>query len=127
MRLSFARNTAHGLIIIVLFLGPGNHTCLAGGLNPNKSLNQYVHDVWTADNGLPQNSIEAITQSQDGYLWLGTQEGLCRFDGARFVSFHKGNTEQITNNDVRALLRDRSNNLWIGTFGGGVVRYHDDA
>jgi ligand-binding sensor domain-containing protein len=50
-------------------------------------MSQYVHDVWTTNDGLPQDSINAIAQTPDGYLWLATQEGLARFDGMTFTTF----------------------------------------
>ena len=53
----------------------------AAGIDPAIPPSQYGHDAWTSDSGLPQNSVTAIAQTRDGYLWLGTQEGLVRFDG----------------------------------------------
>ena len=92
-------------------------------LNPQKAITQYVHDVWKTDAGLPQNSVLSIAQTPDGYLWLATEEGLVRFDGVRFTVFDKSNTQQIRNNVILALLTDRAGNLWIGTNGGGLVKY----
>src|SRR2546428_7004294 len=60
-------------------------------LDPSRQITQYVHDVWLRDNGLPQNTVKDILQTRDGYLWLATQEGLARFDGARFVVFNARN------------------------------------
>src|SRR6266550_5365085 len=59
------------------------------GLEPSKSLTQYTRTVWTQADGLPQDTIRAITQTDDGYLWLGTEEGLARFDGYDFVTLTK--------------------------------------
>ena len=87
-------------------------------LDRGKSITQYGYDVWQSEEGLPQNSVQAITQTRDGYLWLGTQEGLARFDGASFRAFNSDNTEAIGNNSVRALWEDRAGTLWIGTDGG---------
>ena len=91
-----------------------------------KSLSQYTREVWTIDNGLPQNSIYAITQTADGYLWLGTQEGLVRFDGVRFTVFDKRNTPAFKNHYITALYVDRSDRLWIGTYDGGLLYYSDN-
>jgi ligand-binding sensor domain-containing protein len=52
---------------------------------PNPSRHPYLHTVWTTEHGLPQNSVTAITQTPDGYLWLGTFGGLARFDGVKFT------------------------------------------
>ena len=73
---------------------------------------------------MPQNSIQALLQTKDGYLWIGTQEGLVRFNGVEFKVFHKGNTDAIRHNDVRELYQDRGGTLWVGTFGGGLVSYN---
>src|SRR5205085_7849569 len=94
-------------------------------------IQQSVHTAWTTDDGLPQNSVQAILQTSDGYLWLGTQEGLVRFNGAQFAvcnkktCFNKRACESFKSNDVRVLFEDRQRNLWIGTVGGGVMQYRD--
>jgi len=92
-------------------------------LDPHKPISQYVHTVWASEQGLPQNSIQALLQTRDGYLWLGTQEGLVRFNGVEFKVFSKTNTDEFKHNDVRMLYQDREGVLWVGTFGGGLVRY----
>ncbi len=79
---------------------------------------QYCFDTWQTENGLPHNTILAMHQSEDGYLWLATEEGLVRFDGLRFTVFDKQNTEQIASNRIQVLSEDRSGNLWIGTSEG---------
>jgi ligand-binding sensor domain-containing protein/tRNA A-37 threonylcarbamoyl transferase component Bud32 len=94
-------------------------------LDRNKAITQYVHDVWRTDQGLPQNSLFAICHTHDGYLWLGTDEGLVRFDGIHFTVFDKSNTPQFDQNTVMALHEDRVGNLWIGTDGGGLIRLRD--
>ncbi len=94
---------------------------LQAGLDPTKSITQYVHDVWTTDHGLPQNSVLSMAQTADGYLWIGTENGLARFDGARFVTFDRRNTPALKSNEIDALAADRNGGLWIGTHGGGLV------
>jgi ligand-binding sensor domain-containing protein len=91
-------------------------------LDPAKAITQYVHDVWQSEQGLPQNTVLSICQTRDGYLWLGTQEGLARFDGVRFTVFDKNNTPELKRNWVGTLFEDRAGNLWIGLQGGGLVR-----
>lgn len=90
--------------------------------NPFPAVTQYKHDVWLPGDGLPQASVNAIAQTPDGYLWLGTYEGLARFDGVRFTTYDTANTPALGNNRVSALLTDRDGALWIGTDGGGLVR-----
>ncbi len=92
----------------------------ARALDPAKAITQYRHEVWRARDGLPQSSAEALVQSRDGYLWIGTQEGLARFDGARFVVFDRASTPELRHNRVLALLEDRGGRLWVGTEGGGL-------
>src|ERR1700733_2962481 len=86
---------------------------------------EYVHNVWQAAQGLPQNAVQAIAQTPDGYLWLATQEGLVRFDGVRLTVFDRKSTREITNNDIRALSVAKDGSLWIGTFLGDLVRMKD--
>jgi ligand-binding sensor domain-containing protein len=84
-------------------------------------------DVWNTENGLPQNSVNAIVQTRDGYLWLATMDGLARFDGVRFTVFSMANTAGIKSNRLIALCVDDAGVLWIGTEDGGVIRYKDRA
>ncbi|HEV2985965.1 MAG TPA: two-component regulator propeller domain-containing protein, partial [Vicinamibacterales bacterium] len=76
---------------------------------------------------LPQNSVLAVVQSHDGFIWFGTQEGLVRFDGVRFDVFNRANTKGLGHNHVTALLEDHEGALWIGTLGGGLTRMKDGA
>jgi signal transduction histidine kinase/CheY-like chemotaxis protein/ligand-binding sensor domain-containing protein len=94
-------------------------------VDPHKPITQYVHTVWRSEDGLPQNSIQTMLQAKDGYVWIGTQEGLVRFNGLEFKVFNKATTDAIRHNDVRALYQDREGALWVGTFGGGLARYKD--
>jgi ligand-binding sensor domain-containing protein/serine phosphatase RsbU (regulator of sigma subunit) len=85
------------------------------GLDPQKAVTQYKLDIWQLERGFPQNSVFAVLQSRSGYIWLGTLEGLVRFDGIRFEAFNKHNTKQLTSNVVNALCEGRDGSLWIGT------------
>jgi signal transduction histidine kinase/ligand-binding sensor domain-containing protein/CheY-like chemotaxis protein len=93
----------------------------AMALTQNKVPSQYVFDNWQLDKGLPQNSPMALAQTHDGYIWVGTQEGLARFDGTRFVVFDRRNVPQFGSHFITALLADRRGRLWIGTSAGQVV------
>ncbi|HVE56233.1 MAG TPA: two-component regulator propeller domain-containing protein [Pyrinomonadaceae bacterium] len=84
---------------------------------------QYRIDQWTADDGLPQNSVYGIVQTKDGYLWLATVDGLARFDGARFTVFNKSNSAGIVNNRFLNLFESADGDLWAGTEESGAVRY----
>lgn len=89
---------------------------------------QYRFVSFTTENGLPNNWIQAIHQTRDGYIWLTTRGGATRFDGVHFRVFNKVNTPGLTTNHFayRASWEDEQGNLWMGTENGGVVRYHDE-
>ena len=106
----------------LLFVSPGVD---AQGLDPRKALTQFKLDVWTTAEDLPQNSVTALVQTRDGYLWLGTYGGLGRFDGVRFTVFDTANTPELRSNGIQALLEDGRGALWIGTNGGGLSRFQD--
>ncbi|HLK46977.1 MAG TPA: two-component regulator propeller domain-containing protein [Bryobacteraceae bacterium] len=86
-------------------------------LDPRKALTQYAQKVWTQEQGLPQDTIRAIAQTTDGYLWLGTDEGLARFDGYDFVVFDKDHNN-LPSNSISALAAGADGSLWIGTTNG---------
>ena len=83
---------------------------------------QYNSRAWQIGDGFPENSVQAIAQTRDGYLWVGTREGLARFDGVQFIMFDAKNTPALENSSITALCTDRDGTLWIGTDGGGLVR-----
>jgi ligand-binding sensor domain-containing protein/signal transduction histidine kinase len=83
----------------------------------------YSHRIWRTEDGLPQNRVQSIAQTLEGYLWVGTSEGLARFDGVRFVIFDRSNTAAITDNSILSLEAAPDGSLWIGTEGGGLLRY----
>lgn len=84
---------------------------------------EYVRENWTVADGLPINTITAIRQTRDGYLWLGTNDGVVRFDGVRFTVFNAGNTPELPSNRIISLDEDRSGSLWIITEQQHLIRY----
>ncbi len=94
-------------------------------LDPSLALTQYIHRIWQVTQGLPQAAIYSIWQTHEGYLWLGTQTGLVRFDGVRFTTFDNPNMPALKNAWVGNLLEDQQQNLWIGTNDAGLFRLHD--
>jgi ligand-binding sensor domain-containing protein/signal transduction histidine kinase len=96
-------------------------TNLGQTLSNQKALGRYQQYVWQDQHGLPQNAVNAITRTRDGYLWFGTFEGAARFDGVRFSVFDGTNTPEFKSNQILALLEDRSGNLWMATNGGGLI------
>src|ERR1041385_9097851 len=85
----------------------------------------YAIDVWRTDQGLPQNSVIAMTQTRDGYLWLGTLNGLVRFDGLHFTVFDENNTPGLNSSEIVYLFEDSEGNLWAGTRAAGVALIKD--
>ena len=83
----------------------------------------FLVDVWTSDDDLPDSSVTAITQTPDGYLWIGTQNGLARFDGVRFVHFDPLNTPALKHARIHGggLFLDGTGTLWINTYDGSMT------
>ena len=77
----------------------------AWGLDPKLSITQFGHDVWTTSNGLPQDSVRAIAQTADGYLWFATTDGLARFDGINFTVFNGSNTPALKRSTMRGAAK----------------------
>jgi signal transduction histidine kinase/ligand-binding sensor domain-containing protein len=85
----------------------------------------YLIDVWDRENNLPDSSVTAIAQTPDGYLWVGTYNGLARFDGLRFSTFDPVNTPAMGHARIRDLFVDERGTLWINTYRGGLTSYRD--
>jgi ligand-binding sensor domain-containing protein/signal transduction histidine kinase len=85
----------------------------------------FIVDVWTSKEGLPENAVISVIQTKDGYLWLGTLNGLVRFDGNRFTVFNQNNTPGLNSDRIVYLFEDSHTNLWIGTDTAGLVLVKD--
>jgi signal transduction histidine kinase/ligand-binding sensor domain-containing protein len=85
-------------------------------LDPSKQLSQFGHRSWTQQQGLPQDAVRAIAQAPDGALWVGTDEGLARFDGVEFTVYRQSDTGQPIST-VTALLAARDGSIWVGMLG----------
>ncbi|MFP5230039.1 MAG: two-component regulator propeller domain-containing protein, partial [Acidobacteriota bacterium] len=97
----------------------------ARALDPDRHVTQYIEASWTSETGLPQNSVHAIAQTTDGYLWLGTEEGLARFDGTHFTIYNRENSDGLTSDYIQALAAGPDGSLWIGT-DSGLAHYSLD-
>lgn len=95
-------------------------------LDRRMDLRQYLQETWRTEQGLPQNTVQAIRQTRDGYIWVGTKDGLARFDGIRLVVFDRQNTRQFRHNNVRSLYEDRAGRLWVCT-PDGLLRHEAGA
>jgi ligand-binding sensor domain-containing protein/signal transduction histidine kinase len=94
----------------------------AQNLSHYKAFGRYQQYVWQDQHGLPQNGVNCITRTTDGYLWLGTFEGAARFDGVHFTVFDTNNTPELKSSQIMTLLEDHARDLWMGSNGGGLVR-----
>jgi streptogramin lyase len=90
----------------------------AGALDTHTALAQYGYQSWQTDTGLPQNTVHAIVQGRDGYLWVATEGGLVRFDGVEFRAYTRANTQGLPSDLIDDLMEDREDGLWISTSGG---------
>ena len=87
-------------------------------LNPSLEISQYAHTSWTVQDGFSLGNIYAMAQTHDGYLWLGTESGLVRFDGVRRVAWQPPAGQELPDKGAYSLLVTRDGTLWIGTFSG---------
>lgn len=108
------------LLVVLFALAPSR--AAAGA--PERSLAQREHTAWTQRNGAPDN-VSALAQTVDGWLWIGTIQGLYRFDGKRFERVQPAPPQRFPDNDVYALQADPAGGLWIGWRTGGISHLRD--
>jgi ligand-binding sensor domain-containing protein/signal transduction histidine kinase len=107
--------------LVLALLGLGLAT---GATGAELAAPSYGFRTYNVDAGLPHNSAPVVLQTRDGYLWVGTETGLARFDGIRFTTFRTTNTPGLPHNLIRALFEDKAGSLWVGT-SRGVARCRD--
>lgn len=95
-------------------------------LNPTKPLSQYIIDSWTSDEGLASKTLTKVIQSKDGYLWIGSYNGLFRFDGIKFKSYTKKEYSNFRTNSFTELYESKSGEFLAGTGGSGILKYDND-
>jgi ligand-binding sensor domain-containing protein len=95
----------------------------AHALDPHRQFSQYVREKWSAANGLPGGAVHAIAQSPDGYLWIGTDKGLVRFDGFTFVPVQPKSL-LLQNDPILGLMTDAEGDLWVRMQTAGLLRYN---
>ena len=98
----------------------------AYALEPATALADYARQTWVMENGLPQNSVHALAQTRDGFLWIGTEAGLVRFDGVSFLVLDEHSQPKLPSGDIRCLLAASDGALWVGT-GDGLAGVKDGA
>jgi len=111
------------LVLSVLILGPVYGAAVEADRPPHA---EYLVRNWSTVDGLPDTTVRAITQDQDGFLWVGTAGGIARFDGIRFRSFTTGNTPALVSDNIYDLAEDGSGRLWVATSHGLAVHEHDE-
>ena len=94
-------------------------------LDPAREVSQYAHEAWSTRDGLPHDRVHSILQTRDGYIWVGTQAGLARFDGVRFVVFDRRTAPELRSPAILSLAEAPDGSLWMGTYGGGLTRLRD--
>lgn len=83
---------------------------------------EFVIQNWDTEEGLPVSTVTSVAKTPDGFLWIGTPNGLVRYDGYRFRTFHAGNTPALCDPHITSLLVDRTGSLWVGTHNGSLVK-----
>jgi signal transduction histidine kinase/ligand-binding sensor domain-containing protein len=112
------RRPAHTLLGLIL----AALAARAVALQPDRAISQYAHRAWRIEDGLPNSVARSLLQTDDGYLWIATYDGLARFNGDTFTRFDKNNLPGLRRDTVLGLLKARDGALWIGTNGGGAYR-----
>ena len=113
--------------ILLLALLPAAFAEPSWALDPGKAITQYQQDFWGEEDGLPQASVQALTQTKAGYIWIGTRDGLARFDGTKFTIYRSDDHPGLLSDDIRSLYEDNLGRLWVGTFNGGVSCFENGA
>jgi ligand-binding sensor domain-containing protein len=112
-----SRLAASACLVLAVWLAAPCHA-----LPADRSLQQYVHDSWRSREGLGGGPVEVALQTRDGELWLGTHQGLVRFDGFQFTRFSSANEPALRHDMILKLLEGRDGTLWIGTQ-SNLIRY----
>ena len=120
----YSRRYLHGAVHTVLFSCAILVAWPLVALDRTTGLTRYGRQTWQTESGLPQNTVHAILQTHDGYIWLATEGGVVRFDGMKFAVYDSQNTPQLRSNNVRSLFEDRDHALWMGT-ADGLTRFKD--
>ena len=85
----------------------------AHAVDPNRNMSQYIREQWGIERGFPGGTVHAITQTPDGYLWIGTDKGLVRFDGLNFTLVHRSTPDVLPDNPVLGLTTYADGNMWV--------------
>src|SRR5262249_54466783 len=113
-----AQTSLRSVILVLLLVCSASRPALG-------SVGDYWIDITTGEKGLPNSSVTAIAQTPDGYLWVGTYNGLARFDGERFITYYPENTPALKHARIRRLVAGPDGTLWISAHDGSITSYRD--
>src|ERR1700757_3363089 len=88
-------------------------SCPAYAIDPNRAISEYLRERWFGDPGLNGGAVTALSQTADGYLWIGTDKGLLRFDGSSFQTLQRASPASSSIGPVRALMMGPQGSLWV--------------
>ena len=111
------------LFFCIPFLSQAQQLEKHSPFDPKKQLSQFIIDIWDSEKGLPSGTLLQLIQSKNGYLWIGSYDGLLRFDGYKFDLYTKNTVEAFQTNNVTRLTESIDSTLWIGTQGSGLISY----
>ena len=97
----------------------------ANGLSSHQAISEYIRDQWSAGQGFPDGPVYAMAQTPDGYLWIGTEKGLVRFDGLNFSLLRPSDSGIFPAGPILSLAVDGEGNLWVRPRGPKLLRYRD--
>jgi signal transduction histidine kinase/ligand-binding sensor domain-containing protein len=109
------RLAPHLVVALIVAFAPN-----ASALQPDRDISQYMRRAWRLEDGLPNSVVRGIVQTDDGYVWIATYEGLARFNGETFTRFDKKNLPALKRDTILSFIKTRGGALWVGTNGGGA-------
>lgn len=121
----FRRRRAGLGIVACLCMASALNPEAAFALDPDRLPSQFLHDEFSRAEGLPSEVVWDLAEDRSGYLWLGTQNGLARFDGQRFTVFGNQTDPAFVSNDIRSVRTAPDGSLWLGSYGGGALRMYE--
>ncbi len=114
------------LILLIFFTHLSPVISVLFGFELREPLYKYISKEYTTSSGLPHNTIYAITQDKDGFIWIGTDRGLVRHGGRNFDIFSSKNTSEIQDDSITSIVKDGNGGLWIASYSGGVIHYSNE-
>ena len=120
--LSF-KKLAAGILSAAILCGLAHLSPVCGGTTDLTG--EFAIETWTTDNGMPHDSVTALVQTHQGYIWAGTYNGIAQFDGEHFKVFDASNTKDLEDSRITALYEDAQGVVWIGHDRGEVTRCVD--